>query len=64
MKYTQEKITQTIVALYEIATDMKNSPLSPRVEMLASELNKVSKEYHDEQEGKKMYDTSKIVIGL
>lgn len=64
MQSTHNKITDTIVALYEIATDMKNSPLSPRVEMIASELNKISKEYHDEQEGKKMYDTSKIVIGL
>jgi hypothetical protein len=64
MQSTHDKITDAIVLLYEIATDMKTSPLSPRVEMLALELNKVSKEYHEELSNKKMYDTSKIVIGL
>lgn len=64
MQSTQDKITDAIVLLYEIATEMKTSSLSPRVEMLASEMNKVSKEYHDEMCNKKLYDTSKFVIGL
>ena len=64
MQSSIDKITDTVVALYEIATEIKASPLAPRVEALAAELNKISKEYHTELETTKKYDTSKIVIGL
>jgi len=60
----EHSITDLAKQLHNLARNIHPAPHSESIRVLADELTLIGKSYHEYTEGKKMYDSSKFVIGL
>jgi hypothetical protein len=64
MQTQENKLNDLVIQLHNLARTMEPSVQGSKVRILADQLSVIGREYHEELSNKKMYDASKIVIGL
>ena len=64
MQPVENKLNDLVIQLHNLARTMEPNIHASKIRILADQLTVIGREYHEELENKKLYDTSKIVIGL
>lgn len=64
MHSTEQRLNELVLHLHTLARSMEPSINGSKVRLLGDQLSVIGREYHEEMERTKMYDTSKFVTGL